>query len=222
MDGWCAQAKKASSIVFCSDPELRQRAIARNQFFETARGKLSPEAYKVLTDDQSRWIKSYTARCGVSIDDPVVPSLPIRTQSSQDTTQITDIELQAAYCLGVATQQIEQTHKRNQSSENKLASKLAPGDSYLLDIVRGVGRDMMQIISERRDRFQDYLKVKGFMSGRNVKSIEVALRRGTTDATQCGIDVDKSTRERCWQDDTCPSSTTCTRVKRCLENFLPF
>jgi hypothetical protein len=77
MDGWCAQVKKASRIVICSDAELRQQAIARNQFFEIARGKLSPEIYKVLNDDQSRWIKTYTARCGVSIDDPGVPSLPI-------------------------------------------------------------------------------------------------------------------------------------------------
>jgi uncharacterized protein YaiI (UPF0178 family) len=29
MDGWCAQVKKASSIVICSDAELRQQAIAR-------------------------------------------------------------------------------------------------------------------------------------------------------------------------------------------------
>jgi len=26
LDGWCAQAKKASSLVICSDAELRQQA----------------------------------------------------------------------------------------------------------------------------------------------------------------------------------------------------
>jgi uncharacterized protein YecT (DUF1311 family) len=76
MDGWCAQVKKASSVVICSDAELREQANARNKLFDAARAKLSPEAYKALTDDQSRWIKSYTARCGILIDDPP-PPLPI-------------------------------------------------------------------------------------------------------------------------------------------------
>jgi uncharacterized protein YecT (DUF1311 family) len=76
LDEWCAQAKKASSIVICSDAELRQQAIARNKLFEAARAKLSSEAYKALSDDQSRWIKSYTTRCGISVDDPP-PSMPI-------------------------------------------------------------------------------------------------------------------------------------------------
>ncbi len=76
MDRWCSQVKKASSIVICSDAHLRGQAIARNKLFETARAKLSSEAYKKLADDQSRWIKSYTAACGVSVDDPP-PSLPI-------------------------------------------------------------------------------------------------------------------------------------------------
>jgi uncharacterized protein YecT (DUF1311 family) len=76
MDGWCGQVKKASSIVICSDAELREQAIARDKLFEAARAKLSPLAYKALTDDQSRWIKTYTARCRVSIDDPP-PPMPI-------------------------------------------------------------------------------------------------------------------------------------------------
>jgi uncharacterized protein YecT (DUF1311 family) len=76
LDDWCAQVKKASSIVICSDPELRQQAIARNKLFEAARTKLRPDEYKALAEDQSRWVKSYTARCGVSLDGPV-PSLPL-------------------------------------------------------------------------------------------------------------------------------------------------
>lgn len=74
---WCAQVKKASSIVICSDTELRAGAIARNKLFEVARSKFRPEDYKTLTDDQSRWIKTYTARCGISLDDPP-PPLPIQ------------------------------------------------------------------------------------------------------------------------------------------------
>jgi uncharacterized protein YecT (DUF1311 family) len=77
LDGWCAQVSKASSIVICSDAELRQQAINRNELFETARQSLSPIAYKALSDDQTRWVKAYTARCGISIDGPV-PSLPIQ------------------------------------------------------------------------------------------------------------------------------------------------
>lgn len=76
MDGWCAQVKKASSIVTCSDVDLREQAIARNKLFEAARAKLSPAAYRELVADQSRWIKSYTAACGVSVDDPP-PPMPI-------------------------------------------------------------------------------------------------------------------------------------------------
>lgn len=75
LDEWCSQAQKASSIVICSDPELRQGAIARNRLFEVARQTLSPAAYKVLLADQSRWVREYTASCGVALDDPV-PSLP--------------------------------------------------------------------------------------------------------------------------------------------------
>jgi uncharacterized protein YecT (DUF1311 family) len=76
LDGWCAQVEKASSIVICSDAGLRQHVSSRNKLFDAAREKLSPEAYKALTEDQSRWIKSYTARCGVPVDGSV-PSLPI-------------------------------------------------------------------------------------------------------------------------------------------------
>ena len=40
--------QKASSIVICSDAELREQAIARNKLFDAARAKLSTEAYKAL------------------------------------------------------------------------------------------------------------------------------------------------------------------------------
>src|SRR6266851_1179668 len=76
LDGWCAQAKKASSIIICSDPELRQQALNRNKLFDAAKQKLRPEDYTALNSEQTRWVKSYTARCGVGLDDPV-PTLPI-------------------------------------------------------------------------------------------------------------------------------------------------
>lgn len=76
LDGWCAQVTKAPSIIICSDPELRQQVLARNKLFETAQQKLSADAYRALNADQSRWVKLYTARCGIGLDDPV-PTLPV-------------------------------------------------------------------------------------------------------------------------------------------------
>jgi uncharacterized protein YecT (DUF1311 family) len=77
LDGWCAQVKKASSIVICSNLELREQAISRNKIFETARQKLSGVDYKALTEDQTRWVKSYTAKCGVSLNRPLLsPPIP--------------------------------------------------------------------------------------------------------------------------------------------------
>lgn len=76
LDAWCAQVKKASSVVICSDAELRQQAAARQHFFDKLRQTLSPETYKTLMAEQTRWVKLYTANCGVPIDG-TVPALPI-------------------------------------------------------------------------------------------------------------------------------------------------
>jgi predicted aspartyl protease len=76
LDAWCSQAKKASSIVICSDPELREQALARNKLFEVAHQKLSPDEYRVLSADQTQWVKAYTANCGISLYDPL-PTLPV-------------------------------------------------------------------------------------------------------------------------------------------------
>lgn len=76
LDDFCAKATRPSSIVICADTELRRMAIARNRLFADAQQDLSPEKYKALLDDQFRWIRSYTAACGVSIDGPP-PAMPI-------------------------------------------------------------------------------------------------------------------------------------------------
>lgn len=76
LDGWCAQVKKASSVVICSDGELRQQAAARQHFFDKLRETLSPDTYKTLMAEQTRWVKLYTANCGVPIDG-AVPAPPI-------------------------------------------------------------------------------------------------------------------------------------------------
>ena len=77
LDAWCAQVKKASSIVICSDSDLRQQTAARQHFFDKLRETLPLDDYKTLMADQTRWVKSYTANCGVPIDGAVpTPQIP--------------------------------------------------------------------------------------------------------------------------------------------------
>lgn len=79
LDSWCAQARKASSIVICSDAELRQQAVVRNTLLDIAKGMLGPYGmakYSSIVKGQSLWVKSYTAACGVAIDGPL-PPIPV-------------------------------------------------------------------------------------------------------------------------------------------------
>jgi uncharacterized protein YecT (DUF1311 family) len=76
LDGWCAQVQKASSIVICSDVQLRAETLKRQKLFDLLKERLTPDPYKALLADQNSWVKTYTARCGVSLDD-LPPSLPI-------------------------------------------------------------------------------------------------------------------------------------------------
>jgi hypothetical protein len=71
LDDWCAQVKKPSSIVICSDVGLRQLAIERNKAFADAHARLTAEAYKQLVQDQNRWISGYSQACGIPEDKPV-------------------------------------------------------------------------------------------------------------------------------------------------------
>jgi uncharacterized protein YecT (DUF1311 family) len=76
LDGWCAQVHKASSIIICSDGELRAETLTRQKLFDVLKERLTPEQHKALLAEQSNWVKTYTARCGVSIDAPP-PSVPV-------------------------------------------------------------------------------------------------------------------------------------------------
>ena len=76
LSDWCAEAQKASSIVICSDGDLRQMAMIRTKIFADARRVLSRDDYKKLLADQQKWLITYTSSCGVPIDGPV-PSSPI-------------------------------------------------------------------------------------------------------------------------------------------------
>lgn len=77
MAQWCTtEATSPSSIIICSDPELRRLAVIRNKIFADARGNLDPDDMQVLQDDQNRWIHEYTAACGASVNGPPI-SLPV-------------------------------------------------------------------------------------------------------------------------------------------------
>src|SRR5205085_11937699 len=51
----------------------------RNKIFADARENFSDEDMKELNADQSRWVREYTAGCGVSVNGP-----PVRLPVSQD------------------------------------------------------------------------------------------------------------------------------------------
>jgi uncharacterized protein YraI len=71
MADWCAtKATAPSSVVICSDLELRRMAVVRNKIFADARANLSPDEMKELETDQNQWIHEYTASCGASVNGP--------------------------------------------------------------------------------------------------------------------------------------------------------
>jgi uncharacterized protein YecT (DUF1311 family) len=72
MADWCTRATAPSSIVICSDLELRRMAVVRNKIFADARAHFTPEDMKDLNEDQNHWIHEYTAECGASVNGPPV------------------------------------------------------------------------------------------------------------------------------------------------------
>jgi hypothetical protein len=80
---------------------------------------------------------------------------------------ISDVELQAAYCLGVATEQEELSRRDAAAAPDRSA--------------RAVYEFAIAIVAERRNRFRDYLTAKGFLSGRDVSAIKLAITRGPAD-----------------------------------------
>src|SRR6266446_1089854 len=67
LDARCAKATKASSMVVCSDPELRQQALARNALFEVAQRKLSADEYETLS---APWAKCLIEAADALVDQP--------------------------------------------------------------------------------------------------------------------------------------------------------
>jgi hypothetical protein len=76
LDEWCKTAKLPSSVVLCSDPELRGLAIERNEVYAEARARLNPDKQRELLADQNTWVKAYAAACGVPQDAPAPNPVP--------------------------------------------------------------------------------------------------------------------------------------------------
>jgi uncharacterized protein len=76
LDDWCKAVRLPSSIAICSDPDLRALARERQQAFDKARARLSPEGQKELLADQNAWVHSYAHTCGLSDRPPTLPLAP--------------------------------------------------------------------------------------------------------------------------------------------------
>jgi hypothetical protein len=137
---------------------------------------------------------------------------------------ISDTELRAGYCLGVAM-----SHAEAKTAELKEDT----GDQ----IIKDYDQRTLRSIEERQKRFQDYLTAKGTRD-RSPEAFRIASERGKKDVAACEIELeqefykgcadrcerlsgeDESSYPACY--DKCPHPDSCTRVGKCLENFLPF
>src|SRR6516225_12411730 len=81
---------------------------------------------------------------------------------------ISDAELEAGYCLGVATSEAEvKTEELKAEASNPILGML---DQNILGHIR-----------ERQKRFDDYLTAKGFARDRRPEALRVASERGKND-----------------------------------------
>jgi hypothetical protein len=137
---------------------------------------------------------------------------------------VSDIELRAAYCLGVSTAQIASDQAKYAATRDAAA--------------KGLLLQIEAIIAERQKRFRDYLTAKGFIGDRNPENLRIALTRGSEDAPMCERELETPYYKACSDHcnatyagnydllmactGKCPSPESCGRVQKCLENFLPF
>ena len=73
----CAGVTFPSTVVLCSDPELKQLADERQVAINEARVRIGEGAWPTLWEDQKRWVRSYATACGVPPDRP--PPNPVPT-----------------------------------------------------------------------------------------------------------------------------------------------
>jgi len=150
--------------------------------------------------------------------------------AAQEAAPVTDTELRAAYCLGVATAQLETLE-----AEYVRRKALGTGRPRSLqdDIEVKLEDEARKVATERRDRIRGYLAAKGFLGRRTVRDIQIALLRGPIDVKACIAELDDNvacfhecgpvkTTEQGRRCDMRCGADACIRVKRCIENFLPF
>jgi hypothetical protein len=149
---------------------------------------------------------------------------------AQSAGRISDTELRAAYCLGVATSQVESASVQLEEYRSQLkVGRISPDTVTLMENIVGT-------VIERRDRLRDYLRAKDTTEARSANALRMTLSRGAKDALQCHSDANAPYYKNCTQrcrpmdtvddrrrcDEKCSPSEPCIRVKRCLEQFLPF
>ena len=140
---------------------------------------------------------------------------------------VTDLELRAAYCLGVTKVQIERLQRLADEAKDKT--------------VKDLNMQSKSGAMERNKRFYDYLQVKlpslDDMDAA-LPALKVAIAHGRQDQQTCVVQGDEPFYrvciDQCRPDilekpaeliacvNKCPSPPSCRRVKKCLEDFLPF
>jgi predicted aspartyl protease len=70
----CDGVTLPSSLVICSDPELRTIADERQQVYSGLWARLNADQQKTLRTDQNQWVRSYATECGVPPN--ALPPLP--------------------------------------------------------------------------------------------------------------------------------------------------
>ena len=70
----CSGITLPSSMVICSDPDLTRLADERQQIYNEARSRLTPDQQNALWEDQKAWVRSYATACGAPPDNP--PPIP--------------------------------------------------------------------------------------------------------------------------------------------------
>ena len=165
---------------------------------------------------------AYTARTLIGLRASLISLCALLSLGAQAQI-VTDVELRAAYCAGASTVQIEMLERSANEPKNKLIR-----DS----LMRSLSEDR-----ERNKRYLDYLKVKlpsvdeRFAA---LPALKLASRHGQQDVQTCQNEPGYGAcTGRCFDNlqsveegtaclNKCPSPPSCSRVRKCLEDFLPF
>ena len=110
-DDFCQTVTLPRTIALCSDRELRSVAVERQQAFDEARARLTPDQQKALLADQKEWTGSYSQACGLAAEGPI--SLPLaptvqRCMAASGRARITYLRAYGAPHTGEGTKAADQ------------------------------------------------------------------------------------------------------------------